>query len=288
MKKKQKTIKWWVWVLIGFGVIFISSLIKDSGVWIYGPRVGIVEINTPIMSSREIVRELNYFMNNDNIDAVVIHLETPGGSVAASQEIYSKVKSMSEYGKPVYASMGNVAASGGYYIALGADTIIANPGTATGSIGVIMGYPVLNDLMDKVGINYTTIKSGKYKDSGSSFRETNKDDTEYFQDLVNNLYEQFVLAVSEERQLSYETVKTIANGKVYSGEQAYELGLVDVLGTLEDAIFLAGRSSGSMDTPIVVKPPEQKKKLWDAIFGEIRARTTMNWLYPKPEYRLIY
>ncbi len=288
MRKKQKNTRWWVWVLIALGVFILSSIVTDLDSWETGPRVGIVEIHTPIISSREIIRDLNYFFHNDNIEAIIVHLDTPGGSVASSQEIYSKVKSISDSGKPIYASMGNVAASGGYYIALGADSIIANPGTATGSIGVIMGYPVFHNMMDKFGINYTTVKSGKFKDSGSSFRESSQEDSTYFQELVNNLYEQFVHAVSEERHISYEIVKSLADGRVYSGEQAKQIGLIDMLGTLEDAIHLAGRSTGSLDTPVAVKPPEQKKNIWDIVFGGISSRIGNNLIYPRPEYRIIY
>ncbi len=288
MKKKRKQNKKWIWIITIPILLFIISIINNSSKWVTGPRVGLVEIHTPIYSSTEFVRDLNYFSKDENIDAIVIHLETPGGSVAASQEIYQKVKTLSKEGKRIFVSMGNVAASGGYYIALGADTIIANPGTATGSIGVIMGYPVLNELMDKAGINYTTIKSGIYKDSGSSFRKGTVEDNKYFQNLVDNLYEQFIDVVVQERSLIYDDVKSIANGMVYSGEQALNLGLIDLLGTLEDAIMIAGKSTGSIETPLIIRPPEPKKNILDVIFGKIQSNAPLNWIYPKPEYRLMY
>ena len=144
-------------------------------------KIGLVEINTPIMSSKKVIEDLNYFKNKDDVQAIVVRVESPGGSVASSQEIYFKIKQISDNIKPVYVSMGNVAASGGYYLSLGADTIVANSGTATGSIGVIMGYPILDQLMENVGIEYETVKSGLYKDSGSSFRKNTKEDEEYFQ-----------------------------------------------------------------------------------------------------------
>jgi len=288
MRKKSKRKNKWIWIITIPILLFIISIINNSPKWVSGPRVGLVEIHAPIYSSTEYVRDLNYFSHNDDIDAIVIHLETPGGSVAASQEIYQKVKTLSKKGKRIFVSMGNVAASGGYYIALGADTIIANPGTATGSIGVIMGYPVLNELMEKAGINYTTIKSGKYKDSGSSFRESTFEDNKYFQNLVDNLYEQFINVVVQERSLVYDDVKSIANGMVYSGEQALDLGLIDLLGTLEDAILIAGESTGSLETPLIIRPPDSKKNIWEVVFGEIHSNAPLNWIYPKPEYRLMY
>jgi protease-4 len=256
-----------------------------------GPKVGIVEINMPITVSKYIVEDLNYFNEKSSIIAIVVRLDTPGGGVAASQEIYEKVKIIADKSKkPIIASMGGVAASGGYYIALGADTIIANPGTATGSIGVIMSYPVIGELMDKIGIQYETIKSGKLKDSGSLFRNLTEDERVYFQGLIDDLHSQFEMVVSQERQIPIKEIAKYATGRVYSGKQALNAGLIDILGTFEDAVHLAAQKAGYFDTPEIVYPPEEKKGLIDILFGDIFQSSTIENLvmFPKPEFKLPY
>ena len=251
-------------------------------------KIGLVKINTPIISSDEIVKDLNYFKNNDDVQVIVVRVETPGGSVAASQEIYLKIKNISENIKPVYVSMGNVAASGGYYLSLGADTIIANSGTATGSIGVIMGYPILNQLMENIGIEYKTIKSGLYKDSGSSFRKDTDEDNQYFQSLVDDLHSQFVNAIVLERKIDKKIVQTLANGKVYSGNQALQNNLIDMIGTLEDTYFIANNRLGGLKDPIILLPPTENESIFDIIINKINSNTSLNITYPLPLFRMIY
>ncbi len=288
MRSNKKYSYWIVGVII---FIIILSIIPWNDTIPSGPKVGVVEINKPIMDSKKIVEDLNYFHRKSNVVAIVVRLDTPGGGVAASQEVYDKVKKMSaSSNKPVIASMGGVAASGGYYIALGADTIVANPGTATGSIGVIMTYPIISELMDKVGVQYETIKSAKLKDSGSLFRNITEEERIYFQMLIDDLHSQFVAVVAKERNISYDIADHLANGKVYSGRQAKENGLIDILGTFEDAVYLASRNAGYDDMPKIVYPPEEKKGLLDVLFGDIFQSSTLDnlLLYPKPEYKLSY
>ena len=272
-------------------IIIILSIIPWEELLQSGPDIGIIEINTPIMDSKQIIEDLNYFHRKSNIAAIVVRLDTPGGGVAASQEVYDKVKKIAVANKkPVIVSMGGVAASGGYYIALGADTIVANPGTATGSIGVIMTYPIIGELMNKVGIQYESIKSAKLKDSGSPFRDLTDEERMYFQTLIDDLHSQFVEVVAEERNISYETAVILANGQAYSGRQAKKNGLIDILGTFEDAVHLASRKAGYDDIPRIVYPPEEKKGLLDVLFGDIFQSSTLDNLLmiPKPEYKLPY
>ena len=251
-------------------------------------KIGLVEINTPIMSSKKIIEDLNYFKNKEDVKAIVVRVESPGGSVAASQEIYLKIKQISDNIKPVYVSMGNIAASGGYYLSLGADTIVANSGTTTGSIGVIMGYPILNQFMENIGIEYKTVKSGLYKDSGSSFRQDTKEDNEYFQLLVNDLHNQFVNAIALERNLNLEQVEKLSNGKVYSGSQALQNNLIDVIGTLEDVYLIANNRFGGLKDPIILLPPNEKESIFDIIFNKINTSTNYNLSYPLPLFRMSY
>ena len=283
--------KYSYWIVGALALIIIVSVIPWEDTFPSGPKVGIVEINMPITVSKYIVEDLNYFNEKSNIVAIVIRLDTPGGGVAASQEIYEKVKIIADKSKkPIIASMGGVAASGGYYIALGADTIIANPGTATGSIGVIMSYPVIGELMDKIGVQYETIKSGKLKDSGSLFRNLTEEERVYFQELIDDLHSQFEMVVSQERQIPIEEIGKYATGRVYSGKQAVKVGLIDILGTFEDAVHLAAKKAGYFDTPEIVYPPEEKKGLMDILFGDIFQSSTIENLvmFPRPEFKLPY
>ena len=280
---------YWIIGLIVF--IIIISIIPWEDALPSGPKVGIVEINMPITNSKKAVEDLNYFNKKSNIVAIVVRLETPGGGVAASQEIYEKVRKISKTSdKPIIASMGGVAASGGYYIALGADTIMANPGTATGSIGVVMSYPIIGELMDKMGIQYETIKSGTLKDSGSPFRKITSEERKYFQGLIDDLHGQFLSVVVKERNIPIEKAAELANGQVYSGKQAVENGLIDMLGTFEDAVLLAAQKSGHYEEPEIVYPPEEKKGLLDMLFGDIFQSSTIGNLlmFPTPEYKLPY
>ena len=283
--------KYSYWIIGLLLFIIILTLIPWEDAIPTGPKVGIVEINMPITDSKNIVKELNYFIKESNISAIVVRLETPGGGVAASQEIYEKVKKIAENNiKPIIASMGGVAASGGYYIALGADTIIANPGTATGSIGVIMTYPVVQELMEKLGIEQETIKSGTMKDAGSMFRNLTENERNYFQGLIDDLHKQFVTAVSKRRNLSYSSAEKLATGKVFSGTQALKNGLIDLLGTMEDAVIIAAQMTGLKGTPVIVYPPEEKKGLLNVLLGDIFQRASFDNLnlYPRPEYKMIY
>ena len=280
---------YWIIGLIVF--IIIISIIPWENALPSGPKVGIVEINMPITNSKKAVDDLNYFNRKSNIAAIVVRLETPGGGVAASQEIYEKVRKISKFSdKPIIASMGGVAASGGYYIALGADTIMANPGTATGSIGVIMSYPIIGKMMDKIGIQYETIKSGTLKDSGSPFRNITSEERKYFQGLIDDLHGQFLSVVARERNIPMDQAAELANGQVYSGKQAVENGLIDMLGTFEDAVLLAAREAGYVEEPEIVYPPDEKKGLLDMLFGDIFQSSPIGnlFLFPTPEYKLPY
>ncbi len=235
-----------------------------------GGTLALIELSEPIVSSENTVRLLKKYRENSSVKGIIFRVETPGGGVAASQEIYEEVKKTRESGKPVVISMGAVAASGGYYISCGASKIVANPGTVTGSIGVITQFMHFNQLMEKIGVSSTTVKSGKLKDSGSPLRAFNEDDKKYFQEVVNDLYAQFVEVVSQERNLPIEKVKQLADGRVYTGKQAYNVGLVDTLGTYEDAITITANLAGISGTPKLIKE-RKKEKLVDMFVGEAKS-----------------
>lgn len=226
--------------------------------------VGLVEVKGMILDSRETIRQLRYFSKQDAIKAVVLRVDSPGGVVAPSQEIYAEVRKFAAR-KKIIVSMGSLAASGGYYISAPATLIYANPGTITASIGVILKLSNIEALMDKIGIKSYTLKTGRYKDSGSPLRSMSDEDRAMLQAVIDNTHEQFVRAVASGRGLPVEDVRRIADGRILSGEQAKACRLVDRLGTLQDAIEEAGRLSGISGDPEVILPPRKKVNYWDVV-----------------------
>jgi protease-4 len=206
------------------------------------PGIAVLAIRGEIISTEWAVRAVKAFQADANVRALVIRIDSPGGLVAPCQEL---VKALENFRKPKIASMGSVAASGGYYIAVSADTIYANPGTITGSIGVIMEAIEFSGAMEKLGVKSEVIKSGRYKDSGSPFRAMRPDEREVLESMLMNVYEQFVKDVMKGRQrMTEEAVRALADGRVYSGEEARLLGLVDETGGYEDAVMEALRKAG--------------------------------------------
>lgn len=226
--------------------------------------VGLIEVKGMILDSKETVRQLRYFLKKDTVKAVVLRVDSPGGIVAPSQEIYAEVKKFAAR-KKIIVSMGSLAASGGYYISAPSTMIYANPGTITASIGVILKLSNIESLMDKIGIKSYTLKTGKYKDSGSPFRQFSAEDRAMLQSVIDNTHEQFVRAVAEGRKLPLEDVRKIADGRILSGEQAMRLKLVDRLGTLQDAIEEAGRLAGISGDPELLLPPKKKVNYLDLL-----------------------
>ncbi len=228
------------------------------------PGVGLVEVKGMIVDSREPIRQLRYFLKKDNVKAVVLRIDSPGGVVGPAQEIYEEVKRLAAR-KKVVVSMGSLAASGGYYIAAPATEIFANPGTITASIGVLIKFSNIEGLLDKIGITSTTIKTGAFKGAGSPDRPLTAADRAMFQSVINNTHEQFVRAVAEGRKLPVAEVRRIADGRILSGEQAKALHLVDRLGNLQDAIDEAGRLAGISGEPEVIHPPKKKVNYLDLL-----------------------
>lgn len=219
-------------------------------------RVALVSIEGPIMDSMDVVKEIKEHAKDRSIKAIILRIDSPGGAVGPSQEIYEEVKKASAE-KHIVVSMGSIAASGGYYIASPADMIFANPGTLTGSIGVIMEIPNLEGLMTKIGVRTEVIKSGKHKDMASAFRKMDKEDRDILQGVLDNVHEQFIRAVAEGRKLTVDSIRPIADGRIFTGEQAKEIKLVDELGTLEDAIQKAAELAGISGEPEVVSKKDK-------------------------------
>jgi protease-4 len=273
MKKSTKVFLWLICIILACSILVIvvmSSGTSEEGEYDLsgsGAKIAVVELNGTILSSREVVSTLQTLAENSSVKAILLRVDSPGGGVAASQEIYEEVKSVRDSVKPVVVSMGALAASGGYYVSCGATRIIANPGTITGSIGVIATFPNFTKLMDKIGLQMNVIKSGEYKDSGSPFRPETKGDEKVFQGVVDNSYQQFLGVVSKERKLSVDNLKKFADGRVFTGVQALKLGLIDTLGSFEDAIKIAAKFGGIKGKPVVIEAKKQRT-LADVIFGD--------------------
>jgi protease-4 len=246
-----------VFLIFGMGLLaiflFVSSDQKPSWTFTSRASVAVIDIEGPIFDISEPLKQLKSYMNNSSVKALLIRVNSPGGSVAPSQEMFEELKRAREKGKKVVVSMGSVAASGGYYIACAADEIYANPGTITGSIGVIAEFPNFEGLMDKVGIRFETLKTGKFKDTGSAFRPMTGEEQELLQEMLMDVYEQFVEAVAESRKMPIEEVKKYADGRIFSGRQALEYGFIDALGTQSDALRRAADLAGIKGKPRVLK-----------------------------------
>lgn len=224
----------------------------------FGDKIAVVEIRGVIAQSSGVIEELHQYDDDEGVKAIVLRIDSPGGGVGPSQEIHREVlKIRSKSKKKVIASMGSVAASGGYYIASASDFIVANPGTITGSIGVLMEFTNIEELFKKIGIKGVVLKSGEHKDIGSPFREMTPQEKSLIQSVLDNVHQQFVQAVAEGRKLDRSKVAQVADGRILTGEQAKQLGLVDQLGNLQDAIDTAAKMAGIEGKPVVLYPKKR-------------------------------
>ena len=262
-------------VMLFFYVLFISPSDEDEIVLGGGSKVAVVELRGVISASEDIVRQLKKFRDDSSVKAIVLRVDSPGGGVAASQEMYEEVKK-TRLGKPIVVSMGSVAASGGYYVSCGASKIVANRGTLTGSIGVISEFMRFDPMLDKVGVSVNTIKSGKLKDAGSPFRKMTDEDKRYFQDLMDEVHRQFISVVEVERKIDHDELVRFADGRVFTGEQACSLRLVDTLGTYEDAIALAAHLAGIKGKPAIIRERKHKATVLDVLFGQSKVSDLLN------------
>lgn len=256
-----------VFLFFFVSVLVIASLFGTSPGLTITKKVAVIPIQGPILASEVIVNQLIDFRDDDSVKAIVLRVNSPGGAVGPSQEIASEVKKAAII-KPVIVSMGTVAASGGYYISAPAKEIFANPGTLTGSIGVIMEFTNIEELLSKVGLQSQVVKSGEMKDVGSATRPMTDEDRAVLQGIIDDVHQQFVDFVAKGRNMDPEVVYRLADGRVYTGKQALANGLVDKLGTLQDAISSAGALGGIEGEPDVVYPPEPEPRWIQYLFSE--------------------
>ncbi|MEQ1655133.1 MAG: signal peptide peptidase SppA [Nitrospira sp.] len=256
---KRSLLRKILWVVGGgLGLLFLVNILLPDLDLSGEDRIALIRIEGVILDAQETLGELKKFSENPSVKAIVLRIDSPGGGVVPSQEIYDAVRRVrTKSNKAVIASMGSVAASGGYYIAAATDRIVANPGTLTGSIGVIMEMANVEGLLQKIGVEGVVVKSGKYKDVGSPLRKMSDEERGLMQGVMDDVHKQFIEAVAEGRSLELADVQALADGRIFSGRQAKEAKLVDELGNLDDAIQLAADVVGIEGEPRVV---EQRRR----------------------------
>jgi len=252
-----------------FGILFFIGRYSGgkSSRFSFGDKIAIVEIKGVISQSSWIIEELRQYLEDDGVKAIILRIDSPGGGVGPAQEIYREVMKI-KLKKKVVTSMGSVAASGGYYVACASDLIVANPGTITGSIGVIMQFSNFEELLKKIGIKGMVLKSGEHKDIGSPFREMTPEEKAIMQEVLDNVHQQFIQAVADGRKLDRSKVIQVADGRILTGEQAKNLGLVDQMGNLQDTIDITAKMAGIVGKPTVLYP-KKRISIWELLMRDM-------------------
>jgi len=272
---------------VGLSALTLKWAGKE-GIFAKAPKVGVVEINGLIIRAQPTLKELRRLKEDNRIKAILVRINSPGGAVGPSQEIMREILKVRKI-KKVVASLETLAASGGYYVACACDVIVANPGTAVGSIGVIMKLANVEQLTKKLGVDFYSLKAGELKDLGSPFRPMTPEERAALQSLLDNIHQQFIQDVATNRKIPLDRMATLATGTVFTGEQAKNLGLVDELGNFEDALELAGRLGGITGKVEAVYPPKPRPSLFRLILGgdaeeKLYALTELLSLYPEPAF----
>ncbi len=274
-------------VILLIGLTGISVVEEGAGFYGLGEKVAVIEIYGTIGSSNEVIRQLKKYSKDSSVPAIVLDIDSPGGAVVPSQEIYEEVLKAKKAGKKVVAALRSLGASGGYYVACSADTIVANPGTLTGSIGVIFEFPVVQELFRKIGVKFEVVKRGELKEVGTWNRPMTQEERDLLQSVIDDTYEQFVEVVKEGRGLEREKILELADGRVFTGRQAKELGLVDELGDIEDAIRIAGKIGDIEGVPRTIRERPKKVSVFDILTSSLKAVTDIRSnenLLPKLQY----
>ncbi len=255
-------------------IYLIGRFLGRESQFAFGDKIAVVEIQGVIAQSSGIIEEIHQYLEDTGVKAIVLRIDSPGGGVGPAQEIHREVQK-ARGKKKLITSMDSVAASGGYYIACASDLIVANPGTITGSIGVVMEFTNLEELLKKIGVKGVVLKGGEYKDVGSPFREMTPDEKKIMQEVIDNVHQQFIRAVVEGRKLERSSVIKVADGRIFTGEQALELKLVDRMGNLQDAIDMAAEMVGIEAKPYVVYP-NRKFSVSDLLLQQLTSAILKN------------
>ena len=279
---EEKRSRTFLWIVIGGGAFFLFVLAvfalvymtlhagRDTAAMAFGDKIGVVDLEGVITSPNPVVQQLKKFADDDSIKAIIIHVNSPGGGVAASEEIYSEVKRIrDEKKKRIVASIETVGASGAYYVSSAANKIYADNGSVVGSIGVIAQWVNYAELLQWAKLKDITMKAGEFKDTGSPTRDMTPAEREYLQGMIDNMHAQFIKAVADGRNMKFEDVKSIANGKVWTGQQALSMKLIDQLADFQAAVDDTAKAVGIKGEPVLVKPERDRKTLSDLLFGDI-------------------
>src|SRR6516162_10393973 len=273
----------WLWVLIGGGALFLFVLAvftlvyvalhvsgRGAGLYAFGDKIGVIDLEGVILDPSEVVEELRKFADDDSIKAIIIHVNSPGGGVAASEEIYREVKRIRDQKKKrIVASISTVGASGAYYVSSATNKIYADNGSVVGSIGVIAEWVNYGDLLQWAKLKSVILKTGEFKDTGTPTRELTPAERAYLQVLIYNMFHQFIQAVADGRAMKFDDVKAIADGRVWTGEQAKSLKLVDQLADFQSAVEDTAKSVNIKGEPTLVRPEKDRKSLLDLMFGDV-------------------
>ena len=274
----------WLWILIGGGAFFLFVLAvftlvyltmhasgdQSSGLHGFGDKIGVVDLEGVILDPKTVVEQLKRFAEDDSVKAIIIHVNSPGGGVAASEEIYREVKRIrDEKHKRIVSSIETVGASGAYYVSSATSKIYADNGSVVGSIGVIAEWVNYGDLMRWIKLKPEVLTVGKFKDTGDPAREMTPEERAYMQSLIDNMYGQFVKAVADGRHAKVDDIKAIADGRVWTGEQALSLHLIDQLGDFEAAVDDTAKSVHITGKPVLVRPEKDRKSVLDLLFGDV-------------------
>ncbi len=279
-EKRSRTL---LWILIGGGAFFLFVLAvftlvyltlhtgeRTSSLSSFGDKIGVVDLEGVIITPKIVVPQLKKFADDDSIKAIVLHVNSPGGGVAASEEIYREVKRIrDEKKKRIVASIESVGASGAYYISSATNKIYADKGSVVGSIGVIAEWVNYGDLLHWAKLKDVTLKAGEFKDTGSPTRDLTPAEKEYLQSLIDDMHTQFIQAVADGRKVKAEDIRAIANGKVWTGGQALGLKLIDQEGDFETAVKDTAKSVGIKGEPVLVRPERERKTVLDLLFGDV-------------------
>jgi protease-4 len=279
---EEKRSRTFLWIVIGGGVFFLFVLAvfalvyitlhagKDASITAFGDKIGVVDLDGVIFSPNPVVQQLKKFGDDDSIKAIILHVNSPGGGVAASEEIYREVKRIrDEKKKRIVSSIETVGASGAYYISSATNKIYADNGSIVGSIGVIAEWVNYGELLQWAKLKQITLKAGEFKDTGSPVRDLTPAEREYLQSMIDNMHTQFIQAVADGRKLKFDDVKTIANGKVWTGQQGVPMKLVDQVADFQAAVEDTAKSVGIKGEPVLVRPERDKKTLADLLFGDL-------------------
>ena len=277
----------WLWILLGFAFLAIFAIAAVIGMGMLAlnggisqqdrvtsegsrGRIGVVELTGVITSSKEFMEQMRRYYDDDAVKAIVVHIDSPGGGAAVSQEIYSELSRLKQkHKKPVVSSVESVGASGAYYVAAATDKIYANAASVVGSVGVIAEWVNYGDLMKWARLKPEVLTAGRLKDAGDPSRELTPEERAYMQGLVDDMHRQFIRDVASGRHLSVEQLKPLATGQVWTGEQALPLHLIDGVATFRDVIEQTGRQVGIGDKPTVITPEKKRHTVWDLVFGDV-------------------